>query len=241
MIRRVLALAGVAALSGCAVAQAPAPVSAALTVVTFGDSVAAGTDCDCTPFPDLYAGRLGARSLNLAQPGSTAQDVSDEMDSEEGTDAVRGANVVLLMAGANDLADAFDAGTGAHGYARAADGVQREVTAAITRVRELRGPDCEVLVLGYWNVVEDGDVAKADYDDDRVADAASATRYADDALRRAAAAGGAAYLDTSAAFKGADGQANPTGLLAEDGDHPNARGQAAIAAAVYEVLPDPPQ
>ncbi|WP_242625203.1 SGNH/GDSL hydrolase family protein [Krasilnikovia cinnamomea] len=241
MIRRILALAGVAVLGGCAAAQAPAPPPPAVTVVTFGDSVAAGTDCDCTPFPDLYARRLGARSLNLAQPGSTAEEVTAEMDTEEGTDAVRGASVVLLMAGANDLADAFEAGTGERGYAQAADVVQREITAAVARVRELRGPDCEVLVLGYWNVVEDGDVARTDYGANGVAEAASATRYADDALRRAAAAGGAAYLDTSAALRGPDGRANPTDLLAEDGDHPNARGQEAIAAAVYDVLPHPPQ
>ncbi|GAB1691649.1 SGNH/GDSL hydrolase family protein [Krasilnikovia sp. M28-CT-15] len=239
MIRRAVALLGVAVLGGCA-AAAPMPTTAPLTVVTFGDSVAAGTDCDCTPFPDLYAGRIGAHSINLAEAGSTAADVAAELDTDEGTEAVRGANVVLLMAGANDVADAFDANTGEQGYAQAADSVQREVTAALTRVRELRGPGVEVLVVGYWNVVEDGDVARVDYGDDGVAEAASATRYTDDALRRAAAAGGAAYLDTSAAFKGADGRANPTALLAEDGDHPNARGQAAIAAAVYEALPDPP-
>ncbi|GAB1640323.1 SGNH/GDSL hydrolase family protein [Krasilnikovia sp. MM14-A1259] len=240
-----MSLLAVGALAGCG-----APLTrnlphtpSAVTVVTFGDSVPAGTSCDCTPFPDLYARRLGAgaRSVNLAEPGLTAGDVADELDTGEGAEAVRGASVVLLMTGANDLADAFDEHSGDSGYAEAAAGVQRNVTTALTRVHELHGEGVRVLVLGYWNVVEDGDVAREDYGDGGVAESATATRYADDALRRAASAGGAEYLDTSTAFKGADGRADPTALLSADGDHPNADGQAAIAAAVYRALPEPPQ
>jgi acyl-CoA thioesterase-1 len=224
--------------AGCA---APDPSSvpelsgSASRVVTFGDSVPAGTACSCTPFPDLYASRLGAASDNLAAPGSTSLDVRRQVTTAPASAAVRGADVVLLMAGANDLAAAFDAGGGGS-YAGPAADVQRNVTAAVESVRALR-PGAAVLIFGYWNVVEDGDVGRRDYGDDGVTEAAAATRYCDDALRRAATATGATYVDTTRVFKGDSGERDPTGLLTADGDHPNAAGHRAIAQAAYRVLP----
>jgi acyl-CoA thioesterase-1 len=196
-------------------------------VVTFGDSVPAGTACGCTPFPDLYASRIGATSDNLSEPGFTSQDVRQQLETAKAEAAVRAANVVLVMAGANDLAPAFDTGDGS--YAGPAAQVEQNVSAVVAAVHTLR-PAAAVLVFGYWNVVEDGDVGRADYGDDGVAEAATATRYCNDALRAAAA--GARYVDTTAAFKG-----DPTGLLAADGDHPNAAGHRAIASVAYAVLP----
>lgn len=219
------------ALAGCGT---PAPSEVRGVVVTVGDSVPAGTACDCRPFPDLYARRIGAASDNLARAGFTSLDVRDQLGLPPAQAAVAAADVVLVMAGANDLAAVFD--SGGTSYAAVADAVQRNVVTAIATVHRLR-PSASVLVFGYWSVVEDGEVGHADYGDDGVAEAALATSACNDALRRAAAATGAGYVDTVAALKGRSGEQDPTALLAPDGDHPDAAGHATLAAAAYAVLP----
>ena len=121
-----------------------------------------------------------------------------------------------------------------HAYAGPTEQVRQNVTAVVADVHALQ-PAAAVLIFGYWNVVEDGDVGRKDYGDDGVAEAAAATKDCNDALRKAAA--GAVYVDTTTAVKGDSGEEDPTGLLAADGDHPNAAGHAAIAAAAYAALP----
>lgn len=46
----------------------------------------------------------------------------------------------------------------------------------------------------------------------------------------------AIYADFSTPFIGTDGSADPTDLLASDGDHPNAAGHARLADAVVSAL-----
>ena len=65
-----------------------------------------------------------------------------------------------------------------------------------------------------------------------------ATAYANKAILRAARAKGATYVSTYVVFRGADGKADPTSLLAADGDHPNARGDQRIAQALARALPN---
>jgi lysophospholipase L1-like esterase len=236
-------LLGVSVLAGSSAAPGAAlpavtgsgAVGSAPEVVTLGDSVPAGSACGCTPFPELYAKAIGAASENLAEPGATSQDIRDQLDDSTAADAVRRAKVVLVMAGANDLAVAF--GDGDEAFAEPAAQVQRNVTVVVDDVHTL-SPAASVLVFGYWNVVEDGDVAHDDYGNDGVAEAASATTACNAALSRAAAATGAIYVDTTSAFKGGSGEQNPTALLATDGDHPDAAGQRAIAAAAVAALPN---
>jgi len=237
VIRRAAAAAAVAVLAGCT--GPPATVPATATVVTFGDSVPAGTSCGCTAFPDLYARRITAESIDLARPGLTAAGMRAQLDTPRATDALRRASVVLIMIGANDLAAAFESGRGGPAYASAAASVRRDVSASLSRIRAVRGAGLPVIVLGYWNVVEDGEVGHSDYGADGAAEAALATDQANEALREVAKAAGVIYLSTSAALKGADARDDPTELLTSDGDHPNARGHEAIAQAVYTALPDP--
>ena len=45
----------------------------------------------------------------------------------------------------------------------------------------------------------------------------------------------ATYVDLYAPFKGADGSADPTDVLAADGDHPNAAGHEIIAQALLRA------
>jgi lysophospholipase L1-like esterase len=206
------------------VAQTPvAQSTAAPVVVTLGDSVPAGTACDCDPFPTLYAREVHAVSVNLAVPGYTSSDVLGQIPAVRAN--LSSAAEVVLMIGANDLAAAFDDGTS---YSDAAGAMQQNVVAAIRAIDAIR--PTTVLVLGYWNVVEDGQVAAGNYGSGGVQKSDSATQDANDALQAAAKQTGATYISTVAAFHGADGNQDPTALLAPDGDHPNAAGHAAIAA-----------
>ena len=227
----------VVVLAACGTGPEPYASRAGPTVVAFGDSVPAGTACGCRPFPVLYARLLApdGHSVNLAKSGYTSADVRSQLATPVARAAVRTADVLIVMIGANDIGDALGAGRGNTAYAKVADQVQRNVTAIVTTIRALR--PAPVLVIGYWNVAEDGDVGLADYGADGLADAISATTYVDDALVRAAAATGARYVDTTTAFKGGSGEEDPTDLLAPDGDHPNANGHRAIAAAAYAAQP----
>jgi lysophospholipase L1-like esterase len=209
------------------------------TVVTLGDSVPAGTACDCDPFPDLYAALLAppARSINDARPGYTSADVRGQL-SDAGIRADLGsATVVLIMAGANDLADAFDHDRDENAYRAAAAAVRQNVDATVAAVRQDHPAAVTVLVLGYWNVVKDGAVGLATYGADGERSAVTATRYANRALRQAAADSGARYVPTTPLFDGAQRDQDSTALLAADGDHPNADGHRAIANAVFAALP----
>ena len=194
-------------------------------VVTLGDAVPAGTACGCDPFPDLYARGQNAVSENLAVPGYTSADVRAQIAGVH--TALTAADEVLLMIGANDLAQAFDDDAS---FAGAADTMRANVTATITAIESIHRTT--VIVLGYWDVVQDGKVAAENYGPAGVREAASATTYANDALMTAARETGATYVSTEAAFHGTGGSQDPTDLLAPDGDHPDAAGHAAIAALI---------
>jgi len=219
----------IAALAACGTlpSAAAAPRFAGSTgepvVVTLGDSVPAGSACDCDPFPVTYARAIHAVSDNLAVPGYTSSDVLAQIPGVRSRLAE--ADEVVLMIGANDLAAAFDADTS---LADAATTMQENVVASIQAIDAIR--QTTVLVLGYWNVVQDGQVAQSSYGAEGVKRSVTATQYANDSLREAAAETHATYISTDAAFHGPDGNQDPTNLLAADGDHPNAAGHAAIAA-----------
>jgi lysophospholipase L1-like esterase len=105
------------------------------------------------------------------------------------------------------------------------------VAAVVAEIRRLRaGRSTEVLVTDYWNVFVDGQVGAAlgpQYQalSDRV------TRQANSAICAGAVQGGGVCVDLYAPFKG-DGSQDPTSLLADDGDHPDADGHRTIAEAL---------
>ena len=243
----VLALTLALALAGCSVPDRsdlmpqPAPgASGTQTVVTLGDSVPAGTACDCDPFPDVYAGLLTppARSINESRAGFTSADVRDQLSDSGVRAAIGSATVVLIMAGANDLADAFGDEQDDVAYRNAAAEVEQNVVATVAAIHQTDPGTVTVLVIGYWNVVKDGEVGLATYGTDGERSAVTATQYANQALRQAAADSGARYLPTVTVFKGDQRNQDPTALLAADGDHPNAQGHLAIAQALLAALPD---
>jgi acyl-CoA thioesterase I len=237
-----LAVAGCAlAVAGCAgpVPSLPSEPAGTPVVVTLGDSVPAGTACDCDPFPDRYARLVSpaAVSVNLARPGDTSADVRTEVGDGAVRADLRRATVVLIMVGANDLAAAFAGGQDDAAYQASAGNVQANVAATVDAVARAHGTPVTVLVLGYWNVVKDGAAGLAAYGAAGLASAHSATRYCNLALRRAAQQTGARYVPTTTTFRGDHHTLDPTGMLAPDGDHPNAAGQEAIAEEVYAAVP----
>jgi acyl-CoA thioesterase-1 len=236
---RLWALLLVLGLAGC---FPPArPPSGRPVVVALGDSVPAGTACGCTSFPDLYARQLSppAASVNLAQAGYTSSDVRGQITTTDVRADLHEASIVLVMIGANDLADAFESSRADADYQAAADSVATNVAAIVAAVLQAHATPLPVLVLGYWNVVKDGAVGRAEYGAAGLRSAEQATRYCNQALRAAARQSGARYVTTTPAFKGTSRDEDPTGLLAADGDHPNAAGHQAIADAVHTAQPTP--
>jgi lysophospholipase L1-like esterase len=232
--------------AGATLTRQPAPPPSR-SIVHFGDSVPSGWACRCRPYPALHAslaaGRTGGHvvATNLARPGDTSVDARRRVESATSVAAIRRSDAVVFMIGANDFGASF--GQVWHGadpdrtYAPVAARVQANLTSTIARVRALHHTPVRIVVLGYWNVMKDGKVARAAYGPAGVKAANEATAYADNAILRAARAQGATYVSTYGVFKGADGRTDPTPLLAADGDHPNARGHQVIAQALARALP----
>lgn len=247
-VRAGLPLVGAGVLLAGATPTAPAEGATTRSVLALGDSVAAGSVCRCRPFPVTYAAALGRAVhapvgvTNLARPGYVSGDVRRQVQDPAVAAAIRAATTVLVMVGANDFGPSFaQASAGrcapAACHAAAAQAVTANVAAVLARVRAVHPTPVTIVVLGYWNVVQDGRVGRAHYGPVGVAAARTATSYANAALRRVAAAASARYVSTYVPFKGRDGRRDPTPLLAADGDHPNARGHARIAKALLAAVP----
>jgi lysophospholipase L1-like esterase len=218
------------------------------SVVGLGDSVTSGYNCSCTPFvqryADLTAQRLGRKvtAQNLGQAGLTSGGLLDQLQTGAIAASVADADIVLVTIGANDAAgsmqewsvgqcgqDCFDARTAQ---------IRSTVTQVLQRILQLRaGRPTEILLTTYWNVVEDGAVARQEFSAQYVQVSDALTREVNGALCDATQAvrDGQATptselicVDLYAPFKG-NGDQDPTALLAQDGDHPDAAGHELIA------------
>jgi lysophospholipase L1-like esterase len=217
-----------------------------LTVVGIGDSVTAGSACDCTDFVHRYAAQVPAsaggptRAVNLGEGGQTSAQLLSELGSGGAmSHQVASADVVLVTIGANDLLPLLDtwssSGCAASCSSPGVRAVARNITGIVDRTRALRaGHPTRILVTGYWNVFEDGDVASAARGAAYLAWSDALSRQLNTAVCSAAEGAGATCVDLYAPFKG-DGSRNPTSLLAGDGDHPNAAGHDVIAAALLRA------
>ncbi|EXG81916.1 lysophospholipase L1-like esterase [Cryptosporangium arvum DSM 44712] len=218
---------------------ATAPTPGRWTVTALGDSVTAGSGCDCAPFVDHYA-ELTHRATgfrvtadNLGVPGQTSEQLLATLTGDtDTTRRVADSDIVIVTIGANDFVPALDdwasGGCDLACFRTVADSVRTEVGAIAQRIRAVRGGfPTAILVTDYWNVFRDGDVAQelgAGYD--QISE--QVTRLADTAICDGLVDTGAVCVDLYAPFKG-DGTGDPTGLLAADGDHPNAVGHLLIA------------
>jgi lysophospholipase L1-like esterase len=211
-------------------------------VTALGDSVPAGTACDCTPFVDQYAKMtesstgVPVTAHNLSLPGETADElVATLTTNADMASTVAASDIVLVTAGANDLAsdlDGWSAGVCALScFQHTMPVLQDDLASIVRQIRVLRASQpTEILVTDYWNVFRDGDVASSLGTGYSVL-SGQVTQLANAAICSGAARSGAACIDLASPFKG-DGTTNPTRLLAPDGDHPNAAGHTVIAEAL---------
>jgi lysophospholipase L1-like esterase len=213
-------------------------------VVALGDSVPSGHDCDCRPFPETYGALLSQRSKepvrvdNLAVNGLDTAGLITQLRAPDVEDAVRRADIVLVTIGANDFGDHHDEVVSGRCGAANTDCVSDELDAlrahlatVLATVRALRGDlPTTVLVTGYWNVFEDGDVARRSFGDSGLPAALQLTRRANAVISSVSGAAGARYVDLFKPFERSG--RDVTALMAPDGDHPDAAGHELIARAV---------
>ena len=227
-------------------ASAGSPAAAATpirSVVVLGDSVPAGTDCDCRPYVDLVAASLtqaegtSVSTDNDAVPGQTSAGLLAALGQQDIRNDLRSADVVVVEIGAND----FDESAVTDGSCSSAACYRGDVAALGARldrilgtVRGLAGERTQIVVAGYWNVFLDGAVGRSQ-GQEYVANSDSLTRAANDEIAAVARADHDTYVDLYAPFKG-DGSRDDTGLLAGDGDHPSAQGHQVIASAITATL-----
>ncbi|MBB4701809.1 SGNH/GDSL hydrolase family protein [Sphaerisporangium siamense] len=217
------------------------------SVLGLGDSVPAGSACDCEGFVALVRDGLARRQgtpvggANLAVPGLTSEGLLDLLDDDAVRTAVADADLTIITIGANDfdpaLAEEEACGPRLACHQDALARLRTGVDAVLAKVRALHGPGGRVVLTGYWNVFLDGAAGRA-RGPAYVAGADRLTVAVNGALAASAAGAGALYADLYTAFKGPEGARDVTGLLAADGDHPAASGHALIAETVLAVLAD---
>jgi lysophospholipase L1-like esterase len=114
------------------------------------------------------------------------------------------------------------------------DSMRSRLSRALTEIRTLRGDrPTTVLVTGYWNVFEDGAVARRASGEAGLQASLTLTRRVNATIRGVAASAGAQYVDLFEPFqrRGRD----ITSLMAADGDHPDAAGHALIARVLVDA------
>lgn len=233
--------------SSAAVASGPATAlptpSGPIRVVGLGDSVMAGTNCDCDGITAGRAASLEAfwkvpvKQVNLGESGATTDDLLDDLTNDPRTmSEVTHADVVVVIIGANDLTDDLDTwrrtGCGRSCYLPHAQQVGTRLAKILRRVENLEaGRRFTLAVDGYWNILADGQTALAQGGWPQLSWSRAVTAAVDAAIEDAATAAGARYVDLRAVFTH-----TPDPLLADDGDHPNAAGVAAIVKANLHAL-----
>ena len=211
--------------------------------MSLGDSVPRGTNCDCRPYPELSADGLTASSgqtvtaTNDSVAGYTTPRVVEQLTSDaEVKDHLRGADIVEIEVGANDVAYSQSCGAEVHCYMPKIPTIEKNLDAIVHHVQEVTaGHKALVVLLDYWSVWLGGQYA-AEHGEAYVAAAEQVTADVNAVIKSTAAATGSAYVDLRAAFKGPNYAYDETHYLSDDGDHPNAAGHQQIATAAEAVI-----
>jgi lysophospholipase L1-like esterase len=212
--------------------------------------VTAGTGCACTPFIARYAALLAARDhvtvspANLGVAGLTTATLSAQLADRIVRQRVASAELVVVTIGANDLSPLVPAWSTHTCPASCVEPVVAAMGGGLAQdlelLQSLRRPGARVLVTTYWNVFEDGDVAEQLRGPGFARWSDEVTKEANVTICGAARRAGDRCVDLYQPFEGADGGADPTSLLADDGDHPNAAGHDLIARTLLEATPAEP-
>ena len=212
-------------------------------LVGLGDSVMSGTNCDCDGVTDELAESLHATwkvpviQANLGDPGATTDDLLEDLTHDRYTiGAVRHADVVVVIIGANDVTDDLDVwrrtGCDRSCYLPHVRQMRSRLGRILARITDLEGNRPFGLVVdGYWNILTDGHTALRQGGMPQLSWSRAVTASVDSAIKDAAGAAGAHYVELRSVFSTA-----PDPLLADDGDHPNAAGVKAIARANLRAL-----
>ena len=232
-----------AAASGQIQAVSPTPAPPKRSIVALGDSVPFGTNCDCTPYPELTAADLAAAperqvtASNDAVAGSTTEGVLRQLTTDAAVMAgVKKADVVEIEVGANDVGYSDTCGASLECYTPHLSQLEKNLTDIVARVRELTaGRNVLVVLLDYWSVWLGGAYA-AEKGEAYETTARELTDDVDTAITSVAAHSSTAYVDLRAAFKGPDYAYDETHYLSDDGDHPNAAGHRQIATAAVDII-----
>lgn len=217
-------------------------------VVAFGDSVPSGAACSCSPFPTIYGSLLGKRTgdpvavHNYAVSGLDTVGLLTQLRQPHIMEAVRRADVFLVTIGANDFEDHHDQvverACARHGtddcVVDEVDSMRAHLAKALAEIRTLRqGKPTAVLVTGYWNVFEDGNVAHDAFGSAGLRASIQLTLRVNAAIRSVSTDAGAHYVDIFGPFQrhGPDIDS----LLAADGDHPDAAGHQLIATTLMDA------
>ena len=211
-------------------------------LLVLGDSVPAGTACNCDAFGNLLArsvadDRGGAVALvNDAAPGLTTGGLLDQLSSGSLDDELASTTFVSVTIGANDFDPALIGEPGCDGGGRidCYSGSLAQFSTIFPQVLQQLArrlpPTGRIAVSGYWNVFRDGAVGQA-LGQQYVRTSDALTRSVNAALARASQQAGAGYVDLYTPFESGS-SATLTGLLAPDGDHPSAAGHQLIATTL---------
>lgn len=217
-------------------------------VLALGDSVPSGAACSCTPFPALYGSLLARRTgaavsvRNDAVSGLDTAGLLAQLRQPKIVKTVRLADIFLVTIGANDFEDEHDqvvervcTTPGATDcVSDELETMKTHLAQVLAEIRTLRqGKPTSVLVTGYWNVFEDGDVARSASGETGLQASLQLTLRANADIRSVATAAGAHYVDLFAPFQHSD--RDITSLMAADGDHPDAAGHQLIARTLLDA------
>ena len=138
------------------------------SVVALGDSVPRGTNCACTPYPNLTASGLAShtgrsvKATNDSVAGATTSSVLRQLDRREVIAHLRAAEVVEIEIGANDVAYSRLCGTRVACYAPRIPRIRTNLARIVARVNSLAAGHRELIVLlDYWSVWLGGQFAAA--------------------------------------------------------------------------------
>lgn len=221
------------------------PTATNAAVVGLGDSVMAGTNCDCSGIVADYSRLIGQRQgstvsgLDYSANGATTSDLDERLQNDQTVRAaVARSSVVLISIGANDfVADAqrfTDSSCDFSCYSPDVTAMKTRLTHSLQLVRELRHHrPTQIFVFAYWNVFTDGQVARTTNTPAFNAFAATLTDHANQAICAAARSTDARCVDLKTVFTGRSGD-DLTDLLADDGDHPNGAGENLIVESLVK-------